>query len=85
VVFEVCALCYSNVTIVGSPLLGLLRQQSSKRAARGVAMLEAWNGNVWKQGDGQLKVVYTTAEQLTQQCFAQAYRCPQDGNRSRCW
>jgi ATP-dependent DNA helicase RecQ len=67
VVFEVSALCSSNVTIVVSPLLGLLQQQSNKLAPHGVAVLEAWNGKVWKQGEGHVKLVYTTAEQLTQQ------------------
>jgi ATP-dependent DNA helicase RecQ len=66
-VFEVSALCSSNVAIVVSPLLGLLQQQSNKLAAHGVAVLEAWDGKVWKQGEGHVKLVYTTAEQLTQQ------------------
>jgi superfamily II DNA helicase RecQ len=66
-VFEVCALCSAGVSIVVSPLLGLLQQQSSKLAAHGVTVLEAWDGKVWQQGSGHVKVIYATAEQLVQQ------------------
>jgi ATP-dependent DNA helicase RecQ len=45
-VFEVSAFCSLNVTIVVIPLLGFLQQQSNKLAAHGVAVLEAWDGQV---------------------------------------
>jgi ATP-dependent DNA helicase RecQ len=72
-VYEVCALCSPGVSIVFSPLLGLQQQQSGKLAAHGVAVLEAWDGKVWQQGQGEVKVVYTTAEQLVQQSALRRY------------
>jgi superfamily II DNA helicase RecQ len=65
-VYECSALMSPGVTIVVSPLLGLLQQQSSKLAARGVGVLESWDGKVWCRGTGNVKVVYTTPEQLAE-------------------
>jgi superfamily II DNA helicase RecQ len=65
-VYECCALMSSGVTIVVSPLLGLLQEQSSKLAARGVGVLESFDGKVWFKGSGDVKVIYTTPEQLAE-------------------
>jgi ATP-dependent DNA helicase RecQ len=72
-VFEVSALCSPGVSIVVSPLVGLLQQQSRKLAACNVAVLEAWDGKVWQQGRGHVKVIYTTAEQLVHQSALRTY------------
>jgi ATP-dependent DNA helicase RecQ len=72
-VFEIAALCSSGISIVVSPLLGLLQQQSRKLAAHGIAVLEAWDGKVWQQGRGDVKVVYTTAEQLVRASALRSY------------
>jgi ATP-dependent DNA helicase RecQ len=65
-VYECSALMSAAVTVVVSPLIGLLHEQSSKLAARGVGVLESWDGNVWCRGTGKVKVVYTTPEQLAE-------------------
>jgi ATP-dependent DNA helicase RecQ len=72
-VFEISALCSVGVSIVVSPLVGLLQQQSRKLAACGIAVLEAWDGKVWQQGRGDVKVVYTTAEQLVHESALRTY------------
>jgi superfamily II DNA helicase RecQ len=63
-VYEACALCTEHATIVVSPLVGLLQQQSFRLADRGVGVLQAWDGKVRRLGNHAVKVVYTTPEQL---------------------
>lgn len=66
-VYEVSALCSPGVSVVVSPLIGLIQQQAQKLAAHGVGVLEAWDGKVWQLGQGPVKVVYCTPEQIVQQ------------------
>jgi superfamily II DNA helicase RecQ len=63
-VYEASALCSANVTIVVSPLVGLLQQQSDRLAGCGVGVLQAWDGKLCQKGTGAVKVAYTTPEQL---------------------
>jgi ATP-dependent DNA helicase RecQ len=63
-VYEACALCLEQATIVVSPLVGLLHQQSTRLGERGVGVLQAWDGKVRTVGHGDVKVIYTTPEQL---------------------
>lgn len=65
-VYECSALMSDGVTIVVSPLLGLLQQQSGKLASLGVGVMESFDGKVWQKGTGAVKVVYTTPEQLVE-------------------
>jgi superfamily II DNA helicase RecQ len=44
--------------------VGLLQQQSSKLAERGVGVLQAWDGKVRNLGQDALKFAYNTPDQL---------------------
>lgn len=63
-VYEAAALCCASVTVVVSPLVGLLQLQSSRLADCGVGVLQAWDGKLYEKGQGVVKVAYTTPEQL---------------------
>jgi ATP-dependent DNA helicase RecQ len=63
-VYEASALCSKHVTVVVSPLVGLLQQQSNRLANCGVGVLQAWDGKVSEKGTEPIKVAYTTPEQL---------------------
>jgi ATP-dependent DNA helicase RecQ len=63
-VLGAAALCCDELTIVVSPLVGLLHQQSIRLAERGIGVLQAWDGKLSEKGAGVVKVVYTTPEQL---------------------
>jgi ATP-dependent DNA helicase RecQ len=65
-VYEVSALCSEGVTVIVSPLVGLLQQQCSRLAECGICVLEAWDGKLRKAGVGEVRVVYTTPEQLAE-------------------
>jgi superfamily II DNA helicase RecQ len=67
-VYQVAALCSEGVTIIVSPLLGLLNEQLVKMSSLGICVigacggtLDAYNGNI---GATRAKMVYTTPEQL---------------------
>jgi ATP-dependent DNA helicase RecQ len=64
-VYEAAALCCDELTVVVSPLVGLLQQQSNRLAERGVGVLQAWDGKLCEKGVGEVKVAYTTPEQLS--------------------
>jgi ATP-dependent DNA helicase RecQ len=64
VVYETAALCCEHASIVVSPLVGLLQQQAERLAECGIVVMQAWDGKLLLKGEGNVKVVYTTPEQL---------------------
>jgi superfamily II DNA helicase RecQ len=63
-VFEACALCCEDATIVVSSLVGLLQERSSGLAERAVGALQAWDGKVRQLGKEAVKIACTTPEEL---------------------
>jgi ATP-dependent DNA helicase RecQ len=63
-VYQVAALCSPNVTIVISPLIGLLHQQVQRLAEAGISVVEAYGESFALYGSmSDVKLVYTTPEQ----------------------
>jgi superfamily II DNA helicase RecQ len=65
VVYQVAALCSEGVTLIVSPLLGLLHEQVEKVACLGIPVIAACGGTL----DGlheavEARIVYTTPEQV---------------------
>jgi ATP-dependent DNA helicase RecQ len=64
-VYQIAALCSEGLTIVVSPLLGLLYEQVEKIASFGVCVIGASGGTLDAfNGTDGVKLVYTTPEQL---------------------
>jgi ATP-dependent DNA helicase RecQ len=65
IVYQVAALCSEGVTIIVSPLLGLLKEQVMKMSSSGVCVICACGGTLDAyNGTSEVKMVYTTPEQL---------------------
>jgi ATP-dependent DNA helicase RecQ len=67
-VYQVAALCSEGVTMIVSPLVGLLNEQVEKMATVGVSVIAACGGTLdCFNGTEGVKMVYTTPEQLQQE------------------
>jgi hypothetical protein len=65
IVYQVAALCSDGVTIIVSPLLGLLNEQLAKMSSLGVCVMGACGGTLDAyNGTSGYKMVYTTPEQV---------------------
>jgi ATP-dependent DNA helicase RecQ len=64
-VYQIAALCSPHVTIIISPLIGLLHQQVQRLTEAGISVVEAYGESVALYGSmSDVKLVYTTPEQV---------------------
>jgi ATP-dependent DNA helicase RecQ len=75
-VYEVAALCSDGVSVIVSPLLGLLQEQVQRIASRGIAAIERYGDSFACYGTQEdSKLIYTTPEQLHAGSSLRAHIC----------